>query len=157
MASLELYINQQLCDTENSEDFSVYLKRQLLNPAELSMKDAQRSYDITLPATAVNNEILGYINTEEVKGKFLQLYDAQLIMNGIKIFDGKFKISEIAKTYYKGNLGVPAQKTVKDIFDEKMMNEAGEWLIPFGESAKSITVPAATARNVYAIKKCEIM
>ena len=49
MASLELYINQQLCDTENSEDFSVYLKRQLLNPAELSMKDAQRSYDITLP------------------------------------------------------------------------------------------------------------
>ena len=139
MASLELYINQQLCDTENSEDFSVYLKRQLLNPAELSMKDAQRSYDITLPATAVNNEILGYINTEEVKGKFLQLYDAQLIMNGIKIFDGKFKISEIAKTYYKGNLGVPAQKTVKDIFDEKMMNEAGEWLIPFGESAKSIT------------------
>lgn len=131
MANLELYINQQLCETESSDSFSVYLKRQLFNPAELSTKDAQRSYDITLPATAVNNQIFGYINTEEVKGKFSRLYDAQLIVNGVKIFDGKFKMSEISKTYYKGNLGIPAQKTVKDIFGDKMMNEAGEWKIPF--------------------------
>ncbi|MBK5722247.1 hypothetical protein JGH11_15330 [Dysgonomonas sp. Marseille-P4677] len=131
MANLELYINQQLCETENPETFSVYLKRQLLNPAELSTKDAQRSYDITLPATTVNNEIFRYINTEEVKGKFSQLYDAQLIVNGIKIFDGKFKMSEITKTYYKGNLGIPAQKTVKDIFGEMKMNQAGKWLVDF--------------------------
>ncbi|WP_029902927.1 hypothetical protein [Prevotella sp. 10(H)] len=131
MASLELYINKQLCEIESPESFSVYLKRQLLNPAELSTKDAQRSYDITLPATATNNAIFGYTNTEEVKGKFSQLYDAQLLVNGIKIFDGKFKISEITKEYYKGNLGIPAQKTVKDIFGEMKMNQAGEWLVPF--------------------------
>lgn len=131
MASLELYINNQLCEIEDPENFSVYLKRQLLNPAELSTKDAQRSYDISLPATATNNAIFGYTNTEEVKGKFSQLYDAQLLVNGIKIFDGKFKVSEIGKDYYKGNLGIPAAKTVKDIFGEMKMNQAGKWLIPF--------------------------
>lgn len=131
MASLELYINKQLCEIESPENFSVYLKRQLLNPAELSTKDAQRSYDISLPATATNNAIFGYTNTEEVKGKFAQLYDAQLLVNGIKIFDGKFKMSEIGKDYYKGNLGIPAAKTVKDIFGEKMMNQVGEWPVDF--------------------------
>lgn len=131
MASLELYINKQLCEIENPENFSIYLKRQLLNPAELSTKDAQRSYDISLPATATNNAIFGYTNTEEVKGKFSQLYDAQLLANGTKIFDGKFKISEIGKDYYKGNLGIPAAKTVKDIFGEMKMNQAGKWLVDF--------------------------
>lgn len=131
MASLELYINNQLCEIESPENFSVYLKRQLLNPAELSTKDAQRSYDISLPATATNNAIFGYTNTEEVRGKFSQLYDAQLLVNGIKIFDGKFKVSEIGKDHYKGNLGIPAAKTVKDIFGEKMMNQLDDWMIGF--------------------------
>ena len=139
MASLELYINNQLCEIESPENFSVYLKRQLLNPAELSTKDAQRSYDISLPATATNNAIFGYTNTEEVRGKFSQLYDAQLLVNGIKIFDGKFKISEIGKDYYKGNLGVPAAKTVKDIFGEMKMNQAGKWPLKF-EKIEDVTI-----------------
>ena len=139
MASIELYINQQLCEIENPENFSVYLKRQLLNPAELSIKDAQRSYDITLPATGINNAIFGYLNTEEVKGKFSELYDAQLLVNGIRIFDGKFKMSEITKDSYKGNLGIPAQKTIKDIFGEMKMNEAGEWKIQFKNPSVDIT------------------
>lgn len=130
MNSIELYINKQLCDIENPADFSVYLKRQLLSPGELSKKDAQKSYDITLPATATNNAIFGYTNIEEVKGKFNSLFDATLIVNGIKIFDGKFRLSEITNTSYKGNLGVPA-KEIKDIFGDKMMNEMGEWLIDF--------------------------
>ncbi|MBD8389009.1 hypothetical protein [Dysgonomonas sp. BGC7] len=134
MAIIELYINKQLCETENAENFSVYLKRQFINPVELSTKDAQRSYDITLPATAANNEIFGYINTEEVKGKFSQLYDAQLYVDGVKIFDGKFRLSEITKDSYKGNLGIPAAKTVKDIFGDRMMNETGKWLVDFRDA-----------------------
>lgn len=131
MANIELYIDRQLCDIENPNNFSVYLKRQLINPAELSTKDAQRSYDITLPASPTNNGIFGHTNTEEVKGKFARLYDAMLYVDGIKIFEGKFRMSEITKTYYKGNLGIPAQKTVKDIFGNLMMNQAGSWMIPF--------------------------
>lgn len=131
MKTIELYINKHLADIDNPGNFSIYLKRQLLNPSELSRKDAQKSYDITLPASPVNNAIFGYTNVEEVKGKFATVYDAALWIDGIKIFDGKFKLSEITGNAYRGNLGVPAQKSMKDIFGEKMMNESAAWLEDF--------------------------
>lgn len=135
MTAIELYIDQQLCDIDNAENFSVYLKRQLLNPAELSTKDAQRSYDITLPASATNNKIFGYINTEEVSGKFTNIYDAVMYIGSVKVFDGKFKLTKITADSYTGNLGIPAKKTAKDIFGEKMMNQGGEWNIDFWSSS----------------------
>lgn len=138
MKGIELYINQQLCDIGNIKDFSIYLKRQFIQPGELSSKDAQRSYDITLPASPRNNDIFGYIQIEEVKSKFTTLYDAVLIMNGIKIFEGKFKLSEISHNHYKGNLGIPYTKTIKEIFGDKNMNEVGEWSAKF-EEIKDIT------------------
>lgn len=136
--NVELYINKQLCDIENPKNLSITLKRQFLNPAELNTKDAQKSYNITLPATATNNYILGFKNTEEVRGKFVTIYDAYLVIGGVKIFDGKFRLSEIGKSYYSGNLGVPAQKSIKDIFGDRNMNEAGEWKIDFVEFSESI-------------------
>lgn len=130
MKSIELYINGKLCDTGNPDDFSVYLKRQLLNPSELSSKDTQRSYDITLPASPTNNDILKHVNVEEVKSKFTNIYDAILIIGGVKVFEGKFKLNEITRDQYRGNLGTPVQ-TVKDIFGEKNMNETGKWEVEF--------------------------
>lgn len=127
---IELYIDKQLCNIGDPEKFSVYLKRELYNPTELNTKDAQVSYTITLPATDTNNTIFGFANVEEVKGKFVRLYDAELIVNGIKIFEGKFRLNEIDPNSYKGNLGIPAPKTVREIFKDKKMNEIGEeWLL----------------------------
>lgn len=128
---IELYINNQLCDIGKPSDFSVYLKRVFINPAELAAKDAQKSYNITLPATARNNIVFGFSNIEEVKGKFVKIYDAYLIVGGVKIFNGKFRLSEITSNSYSGNLGIPAKKTVKDIFADRIMTEAGKWLVPF--------------------------
>ena len=126
MTNIELYINGQLADIDSADKFSVYLKRQLINPAELTTKDAQKSYNITLPASQTNNRIFGHTNVEEVQGKFVKLYDARLLVGGVLILDGKFRISEITRDSYKGNLGVPAQKTTKEIFGEKKMSEIGE-------------------------------
>lgn len=131
---IELYINHQLCDIGNPSDFSVYLKRVFINPAELAAKDAQKSYNITLPATARNNIVFGFSNIEEVKGKFVKIYDAYLIVGGVKIFNGKFRLSEITSNSYSGNLGIPAKKTIKDIFADRTMTEAGEWLVPFQDN-----------------------
>ena len=129
--NIELYIGDRLCDIGNPEDLGIYLKRVFIKPSELSVKDAQKSYEISLPATPVNNEIFNYTNVEEVQGKF-KVYDkARLYINGILILDGKFRMSQITRDAYIGNLGVPAAKTVKDIFGETMMNQAGKWLIPF--------------------------
>lgn len=136
--NIELYINNTLCEIQDPKSFGIYLKRVFLNPSELNTKDAQKSYQITLPATPRNNRILGFKNTEEIRGKFIKIYDAYLLIGGIRIFEGKFRLSEIGKNYYTGNLGVPAQKSIKDIFGERMMNDAGEWVIPFGEFADSV-------------------
>lgn len=129
--NIELYINQQLCDIESPKNFAIYLKRQFINPAELNTKDAQKSYSITLPATAKNNEIFSYVNVEEVIGKFKVYDNVKLYVGGVLVLDGKFMLTEIGKDYYKGNLGVPAPPTVKDIFGETTMSQAGKWIIPF--------------------------
>lgn len=129
--NIELYIGDRLCDIGNPENLGIYLKRVFIKPSELSVKDAQKSYEISLPATATNNEIFNYTNVEEVQGKF-KVYDkARLYIDGILILDGKFRMSQITRDAYIGNLGVPAAKTVKDIFGETMMNQAGKWLIDF--------------------------
>jgi len=137
--NIELYINKQLCDIEDTKKFSIAFKRQFLNPAELNTKDAQKSYDITLPTTNRNNNVFGFKNVEEVQGKFAIIYDAYLIVGGVKIFDGKFRLSEIRKGYYKGNLGVPYMKPINQLFGEKKLKEAGEWLIDFNRFYETIS------------------
>lgn len=136
--NIELYINKQLCDIENPANFSIFLKRQFLNPAELNTKDAMKSYSITLPATTRNNEIFGFTNVEEIRGKFATIYDAYLNIGGLKIFDGKFRLSEINRNSYSGNLLVLAQRSIKEVFGDKNMNEGGEWLISFADFAPSV-------------------
>lgn len=137
--NIELYIDNQLCEVEDANKLSIALKRQFINPAELSSKDAQKSYDITLPATTTNNHIFGFKNVEEVKGKFTKTYDAKLLIKGVEIFNGKFRLNQITKDSYKGNLGVPAGKTVKDIFGDTMMNQIKEeWVTKFDSYPESL-------------------
>ncbi|PXV69197.1 hypothetical protein CLV62_101466 [Dysgonomonas alginatilytica] len=133
MTNIELYIDKKLCDIQSPEKLGVRLNRVLINPAELSTKDAQYSYSITIPATPTNDAIFGYANVEEVKNKFNHNYKALLYVNSILIFDGRFKLSEIdAEGSYKGNLVVPAKKTIKEIFGEKKMTEIeGSWDLSF--------------------------
>lgn len=124
--NIELYIAGQLCDLEKA-DLGIKLRRQLYNPKELNTKDSQKSYSITLPATARNNEIFGHKNVEETVGKFTLYPDARLYVNNILILNGKFRLSEISSKGYRGNLGVPAPLTAKDVFGERKMNDVGEW------------------------------
>ena len=79
--NIELYINGQLCDIGNPRDLGIVLKRVFIKPSELNTKDAQKSYEITLPATPHNNEIFAHINIEEVQGKFTTYPDALLYID----------------------------------------------------------------------------
>lgn len=127
--NIELYINNKLCDLEKSE-LSIKLKRQFFNPTELNTKDSQKSYNISLPSTPTNDQIFRYSNVEETEGKFATHPNAQLYINGILIFDGNFRLTQISKDSYQGNLGVANPLTVKDVFGERKMNEVGKWNIP---------------------------
>ncbi|MBF0574587.1 hypothetical protein [Dysgonomonas sp. GY617] len=129
MTNIELYIDKKLCDIQSPDKLGVRLNRVLINPAEITTKDAQYSYSISIPATSSNDAIFGYANVEEVKNKFNHNYTAQLYVDSIRIFGGRFKLSEIdSDGNYKGNLVVPAKKTIKEIFGEKKMSEIeGVW------------------------------
>lgn len=126
--NIELYIANKLCDL-NSSDLGIVLKRQFITPESLSVKDAQKSYSITLPATNTNNEIFNYVNVEEVGDKFSIYPDAKLYVGGVLVLEGKFRLSEITKDGYKGNLGVPKALLARDIFGDMFLNQAGTWKI----------------------------
>nr|DAE47082.1 MAG TPA: hypothetical protein [Caudoviricetes sp.] len=127
---IEIYINKQLCDLDSS-NISMRFKRQFINPAELNTKDAQKSYSITFPATPRNNNIFSYKNVEEIGDKF-KIYDnVEVYIGGVRVFKGQFRLSETSRDYYKGNLGIPAPITIKDIFGETTMSQAGKWVLPF--------------------------
>lgn len=134
---IELYINNRLCDT--GRDFSVRLNRQLLNPRELNAKDAQYSFSITLPPTSNNHTVFNYANIEETKDKFNIEYKAELIINSVRVFIGLFRLSEVTRTRYKGNLYIPAPKSIKDIFGDTKLNENAEFRIPFKDFAEYIS------------------
>lgn len=104
MDNIELYINGALCDT--GKNLGVRLRLQLITPAELNTKNSQASYSITLPPTKTNEKIFHYASVE-TKGKFTRIYEAELIINSLRVFQGNFRISEIGKDGYKGNLLVP--------------------------------------------------
>lgn len=125
--NIELYIDNKLCDLDKS-DLSIRLKRQFFKPTELNYKDSQKSYNINLPSTPINDAIFKYTNVEETEDKFSTLLDARLYIDGILILDGSFRLTQIARDSYQGNLGIPAPMTAKDAFGEMKMNSIGEWI-----------------------------
>jgi len=136
MTVTELYINNRLCDT--GRDFGVRLNRRLLDPGELNTKDAQYSYGIALPPTPVNHAVFGYANIEETKDKFNREYKAELVINGVRVFTGLFRLSEVTRDKYKGNLYLPAAKSIKDIFGETRLNENPGYRIIFTDFVTSV-------------------
>lgn len=145
MTNIELYINRKLCDTDDA--FGVRLNRQLLSPGELNTKDAQYSYSITLPPTSNNLNVFNLAGIEETKDKFNREYSAELIINGVRVFSGNFRLSEVSDTQYKGNLYVPAQKSVKDVFGGIKLSEIPEYYIKFGDFAEYISQYNTLARS----------
>jgi len=143
MTNSELLINGKRADV--GPDFGIRLNRQLLNPSELNTKDAQFSYSVTLPPTDNNHSIFEHANIEETRDKFNKVYKAEYIVNSIRVFPpagsvGLLRLSDISGGAYKGNLYVPVQKTVKDIFGEIKLNENPPLVLPFEDFAEYVNL-----------------
>lgn len=142
MDNYELKINGKFADV--GKDFGIRLNRQIVNPSELNTKDAQMSFNITLPSVPVNNEIFKHANIEETRDKFNRIYTAELNVNGVRVFPpagviGYFRPSNISDKGYKGNLYIPVPKTVKDIFGETKLNANPEYRIDFEDFAEYVS------------------
>lgn len=145
MNNTELYINGKLVDTGG--DLGVRLNRKLIDPGALNTVDAQYSYSISLPPTQRNNEAFNYALVEETKNKFNRVYNAQLIVNGVRIFGpGLFRLTSV-QDGFKGQLYLPAKKTIKDIFGDKKLNQNAPYLLPFLDFAEYVNLYNNAAAN----------
>lgn len=137
MGISELYINGIRVDLPTN--FSVRLNRQLLAASALNTKDAQFSYSITLPSTETTNKALRHSGIEETRDKFNRIHTAELIIDGVRIFAGLFKLSSITDREFKGNLYLPAKRSVRDVFPDLVLADAPELRVPFEDFATSVT------------------
>lgn len=143
MNNQELYINGRAVDLPQT--LGVRLNRALINPGELNTKNAEFSYSIVLPPTNRNSVAFALADVEETKNKFNRTYAAEYISDGVRIFIGRFRVTEITADGFKGNLYVPERKSVKDIFGELKLNENAPYRIPFGDFVASINQYNAAA------------
>jgi len=114
--NVELYINNR--QVELDDQFNVSLDKEFYDAVNLTTKEVSYSYSINIPTTQHNREIFDYVDIEETPNKFGQVYQTQLYVNSTLILDGNYVNEEIDGDYYTGNLYVPSQKNLKDIFGE---------------------------------------
>lgn len=142
MINEELYINGKLVDTGG--DLGVRLNRKLIDPGALNTVDAQFSYSISLPLTQRNAEAFNYAHVEETRDKFNRVYTAEYIANGVRVFPpqntvGLFRLTSIINGF-KGQLYIPAKKTIKDIFGDLKLNQNAPYLLPFVDFAEYVNL-----------------
>lgn len=139
MNNTELYINGRLVDTGG--DLGVRLNRKLIDPGALNTVDAQFSYSISLPRSQVNVEAFNYATVEETRNKFNRVYNAELVVNSVRVFGpGLFRLTSITADGIKGQLYLPAKKTIKDIFGELKLTQNAPYELPFLDFAEYVNL-----------------
>ena len=133
MNNIELYINNQLVDLG---DDSLRLNNTIFDPTKLTATTSSYSYTYKLPLTPNNAKILGNVNAISKRNKFNNRYICQLYSEGIKIFDGSGKISQIKNDEVSFNLYNPKINQLNEIFGDDVMSNI-KWEVPF-DGIKSV-------------------
>lgn len=118
---IKLYLDNKLVDI--NDDTEVKIKKEFQDPEELIVKEITYTYEMELPTTLRNKQILGFIDTVDVMQKFNRIYDAEMYANDVLVLRGKFIVNEIDTENYKGNLYVPAKKEIKDVLGDRTLPE----------------------------------
>lgn len=117
---VELYIDGKLADI--GKDVGIVLQKEF-STDKGSVSEAEFSYTVDLPITDTNKGIFRFADSFDVSMKFSRTYDARLVSDGSFILQGKFKLSEITYSEYKGNLYSPKRKSVSDVLGDRTLNE----------------------------------
>lgn len=125
---VELVINNEKVDLP--KDFDLNLNTKVFNPEEVLTRQSEFSFTFSLPATPKNCKILGYSNILSVPSKFVKTYNAELYADGLDIFKGKLRITEVSHKEFKCNLLIIKVNTIEDIFGESTLNMIN-WQVPF--------------------------
>lgn len=117
---IQIYIDNKLIDLDNT---NISLQKEFEDEVENIPTEIEYSFSISIPTTLKNKEIFGFVDTFDVSNKFSRLYNAELYVDETLIIKGKFKMTSIEDSHFKGNIYNPKSKTVSDILGDRQLNE----------------------------------
>jgi hypothetical protein len=119
--TIELYLNNKLADIDDS--VRVIVDRYVTTYRNPAAGTGTFTYSFKLPNTAANRLIFNHADNLQVVGKFID-YDALIMVNGVRIMKGVFKLDSIKKGFsghiigtvvnYINNL-IDTDKSLRDI------------------------------------------
>lgn len=153
---IELRLNNQRVEVSNPNDLGIRLDRIAQSKDNLAVKGSDFSTTITIPKTKNNNKV--FVNKDLLQGinKFNALADyiAEIYVDGEPLIYGTFRLNEISKDGYKGELKADASNWI-ELLDGRQLNELGydednnpTWFFPF-EGATTINSANNAATSLY--------
>lgn len=127
--NIDILVNGQRLEFKD-ENIGLIFSNQLFNPLDIETKNAEYSFEISIPVTKNNNIILGYANNLSQLNKFNRLYNAEVYADGILIFDGTLTITSTEKSSYTANLVAIKTYSLEDIFGEHTLYDLN-WYITY--------------------------
>lgn len=142
---VELIINNEKVDLPNN--FDLNLNAKVFDPESVLTKTSEYSYSFSLPTTPRNCKVFGYANVLSVPSKFVKTFNAELYSDGLNLFKGKLRISEVTKDEFKCNLVIIKVNTIEDIFGDATLNMI-DWQVPFN-GISTINIVNASDEKYY--------
>lgn len=127
---IRIYV--ETTELDISKEVSVLLQKELFSEDNVEMI-AEFSYNIDIPTTENNRKAFCYWDVIDVPGKFNNTFRCRLYADEILIVDGRIRVSEITKDYYKCNIYNPSAKSLSDILGDKTMNQIAPHMKPMNK------------------------
>ena len=125
---IEIYINKE--QLELSEEPNIRMNNLVYDPTSLNYTQAEYSFEISVPSTPNNDRIFNYANNLSKLNKFNIRYDAQLIAEGTKIFDGQAVLRSYKNKEYTFNFVAIKVYSLEDIFGDSLLKDIN-WKVDF--------------------------
>lgn len=127
--NIDILVNGQRLEFKD-KNIGLIFSNQLFNPLDIETKNAEYSFEISIPVTKNNNIILGYANNLSQLNKFNRLYNAEVYADGVLIFNGTLTITSTEKSSYTANLVAIKTYSLEDIFGEHTLYDLN-WYITY--------------------------
>ena len=126
---IDILVNGQSLEFKD-ENIGLIFSNQITDVLSIETKNAEYSFEISIPVTDNNNKILGYANNLSQLNKFNRLYDCEVYADGVLIFEGKLTITSTEKSSYTANLVSIKTYSLEDIFGEHTLYDLN-WYITY--------------------------
>ena len=123
-----IQINNQNVDL--FDDIDITFQRLINDPTKIQTTNTTYSYSFELPKSPNNCKVFNYANIPSKLNKFTNIYHAELYVDGINLFSGSLKLTDVTKDSFQCNMYENKLNTIDTIFGESKMNEI-DWKVDF--------------------------